>query len=152
MTDHYASPVPFVDDRIHAAAVYCSDGRMGAAFNEFCTNGLELPRFDRVVLPGGPACLAGHEQAVLEEQAVLDELTFLVEAHELDRVVLIQHAGCAFYGARLGVGPDDLADRQREDLIKAAAAVRKAMPDVRVEGWMLVIKGEQISFEPAPVR
>jgi hypothetical protein len=37
----------------------------------------------------------------LEEQGVVDELHFLVEAHELRRVVLIAHQSCAFYAARL---------------------------------------------------
>ncbi len=147
----YDSPVKFVSERIHAAAVYCSDGRMGDAFDDFCTNGLELPRYDRVALPGGPACLAGYPEARLEEQGVLDELIFLVEAHELDRVVLIQHAGCAFYGHRLEVTDDHLPSLQRADLVRAAHFVRKATPLSRVEGWMLQIDGDRISFEQIDV-
>ena len=60
--------------RLAAAALHCSDGRVGAHFDDFLHNGLSLPRYDRVSLPGGPACLAGHPQAHLEEQGVVAEI------------------------------------------------------------------------------
>lgn len=53
------SSVRYEKARIHAAALYCSDGRVGAHFDDSLHNGLSLPRYDRVSLPGGPACLAG---------------------------------------------------------------------------------------------
>ncbi len=66
---NYESPVRYEQARIHAAALYCSDGRMGEHFDDFLHNGLSLPRYHRVSLPGGPACLAGHPQAHLARQA-----------------------------------------------------------------------------------
>ena len=71
---HYESRVKYEQNRIHAAAIYCSDGRLNEHFDDFLQNGLNLPRYDRVALPGGPACLAGHPEAHLEEQGVVDEL------------------------------------------------------------------------------
>src|SRR5215813_13902998 len=62
----YESRLPYERTRIHAAAIYCSDGRIGEHFDDFLQSGLGLPRYDRVALPGGPACLAGHPQARLE--------------------------------------------------------------------------------------
>ena len=104
MSSHpYESRLPYNAARIHAAAIYCSDGRLGEHFDDFLENGLKLPRYDRVTLPGGPACLAGHPQAHLEEQGVMDELQFLVEVHGLKRVVLIAHQSCAFYSSRLAL-------------------------------------------------
>ena len=85
----YESRVRYNHARIHAAAIYCSDGRLGEHFDDFLENALLLPRYDRVTLPGGPGCLAGHPQAHLEEQGVMDELKFLVEVHGLQRLVLI---------------------------------------------------------------
>ena len=70
----YVSQLPYNKDRVHAAALYCADGRVGEHFDDFMQNGLKLPRYDRIALPGGPACLAGHVQARLEEQGVVDEL------------------------------------------------------------------------------
>src|SRR5216110_1494616 len=41
--------------RIGALAMYCSDGRWGEAFDEFCHKHLRIPRYDRWAVPGGPA-------------------------------------------------------------------------------------------------
>src|SRR5438045_4577923 len=46
-------------ERIGAMALYCSDGRWGEAFDEFCHRHLQIPRYDRWAMPGGPAWLAG---------------------------------------------------------------------------------------------
>src|SRR5438128_470117 len=43
--------------RIGALAMYCSDGRWGDAFDEFCHRSLQIPRYDRFAVPGGPAWL-----------------------------------------------------------------------------------------------
>ena len=36
----YASPLRFDENRIRAAAIYCSDGRFGEHFDDFLHNGL----------------------------------------------------------------------------------------------------------------
>ena len=97
----FRSTVRYERARIHAAAIYCSDGRMGEQFDDFLQSGLKLPRYDRVALPGGPACLADHQQAHVQTQGVVDELKFLIEVHGLKRIVLLAHEGCAFYATRL---------------------------------------------------
>ncbi len=144
----YDSPLDYVSEGFHAAAVYCSDGRFGGAIDDFLTNGLQLPRVDRVALPGGPASIAGYDQARLPQAGVLAELTFLVEAHELERVVLIQHAGCAYYGAFLGVDAEHLPTLQRADLVRAAHFLRGATPQATVEGWVAQVDGAKMTFEP----
>jgi hypothetical protein len=121
MTAPYESRLPYERTRIRAAAIYCSDGRIGEHFDDFLQNGLGLPRYDRVALPGGPACLAGHPQAHLEEQGVVDELKFLAEVHGLKRIVLIAHESCAFYTSRLELKDRPLELVQRADLVRAAA-------------------------------
>jgi hypothetical protein len=146
----YESRIVYNPRRIHGAAIYCSDGRVGEHFDDFLFNGLRLPRYDRVALPGGPACLAGHPQAALERQGVADELRFLVEAHGLDRVILIAHAGCAFYSLRLGIAdPDELERRQRADLATAAAAVRSVagFNAGQVEAYFCRPAGDRVCFE-----
>lgn len=137
--------------RIHAAAIYCSDGRIGAQFDEFLVNGLNLPRYDRLCLPGGPACLAGHPQAHLEEQGVVDELHFLVEAHELRRVVLIAHQGCAFYAARLELAEPRLELVQRADLVRAAAFVNRVTGLEAIDAYFARVEAGLVTFEPVTV-
>lgn len=143
----FQSSVPYEHARIHAAAIYCSDGRVGEQFDDFCQNGLALPRYDRVALPGGPACLAGHEQAHLERDGVVSELKFLVDAHELNRVVLIAHEGCAYYGLHLGLSPEQTLEQQRKDLAKATTFIREVTGVDRVESYLARLSVGRIQFE-----
>ena len=129
----YQSPGRFDESRIGAAAIYCSDGRYGDHFDDFLHNALQLPRYDRLAMPGGPACLAGHFLAYSEEQALVEQLRFLVKAHSLERVVLIAHQDCAFYTHRLHFSTFDLEARQREDLATAVARVRSVAGGLKVE-------------------
>ena len=147
----YESIIPYEAARIRAAALYCSDGRMGEHFDDFLHNGLSLPRYDRVSLPGGPACLAGHPQAHLEEQGVVDELKFLVEVHGLKRVVLIAHEGCAFYATRLELKDRRLELVQRADLVRAAAFVRRVTCIDAVEAYFARLAEGRVRFERVEV-
>jgi hypothetical protein len=131
----YESPNRFDENRIGAAAVYCSDGRYGEQFDDFLHHGLGLPRYDRLALPGGAACLAGHLLAFREEEALVDQLRFLVRAHRLERVVLIAHEDCGFYAERLHVAPAQREARQCEDVQTALQRVRSLAPGVQVEGY-----------------
>src|SRR5215213_2300269 len=118
----FESKTPYEPERIHAAAIYCSDGRVGDHFDDFLQNGLNLPRYDRLALPGGPAAQA---ETKMEHAAVIDELRFLVDVHGLQRVVLIQHQNCAFYTSRLNLTGFTVEQQQYEDIKRAADLVRK---------------------------
>src|SRR5262252_3165091 len=145
---HYESKLPYDSARIRAAAIYCSDGRVGEHFDDFLQKGLSLPRYDRVALPGGPACLAGHPQAHLEEQGVVDELQFLVKFHGLRRVVLIAHQGCAFYASRLELKEPRLELVQRADLVRATAFVHRVTGLGAIEAYFARLVDGRIRFEP----
>src|SRR3954471_5051672 len=93
----YTARTSFGENRVGAAAVYCADGRFGEQMDEFLHAGLGLPRYDRVAVPGGAGCLAGHNHAYYEKAALERQLTFLIRAHALKRVVLIAHENCGFY-------------------------------------------------------
>lgn len=143
----HRSALPYNAARIHAAAIYCSDGRVGAHFDDFLHNGLKLPRYDRVALPGGPACLAGHTEAHLEEQGVVDELRFLVEAHGLQRVVLIAHQGCAFYAGRLHLPQPYLESQQVIDLVKSAQFIQRVIGVKTIEAYFARLVDSHVQFE-----
>lgn len=147
----YESRLPYERSRIHAAAIYCSDGRIGEHFDDFLQNGLNLPRYDRVALPGGPACLAGHPQAHLEEQGVVDELQFLVKFHALKRIVLIAHGGCAFYASRLELKEPRLELVQRADLVRATAFVHRVTGLDAIEAYFARLDDKAVRFERVEV-
>ncbi|MBI5865396.1 MAG: hypothetical protein HZB38_12990, partial [Planctomycetes bacterium] len=147
----FESSLSYERARIKAAAIYCSDGRVGEHFDDFLHNSLGLPRYDRVALPGGAACLAGHPQAHLEEQGVVDELKFLVEVHQLQRVVLIAHEGCAFYASRLQLTDRRMELVQRADLVRATAFVARVTNVSRIDAYFARIVEGRIQFESVEV-
>lgn len=147
----FRSSIPFTPERIGAAAIYCSDGRYNEQFDEFLHQQLGLPRYDRVVVPGGAACLAGDISAWRDEEAVAEQLRFLIVSHQLDRVVLIAHKGCGFYLKRLHVPEGKVRERQIEDLAKAAERIRLLASRVRVEGYVAGVEDGVVTFEPARV-
>lgn len=144
----YHSPILFNEDRIRAAAVYCSDGRYGEQFDDFLHNALELPRYDRLAIAGGPGCFAGHFMAYREAEGAAEHLRFLARVHKLERVVLIQHEGCAFYREVLNARPGDALKMQTEDLAKAAFRIRQLAWDLNVEAYLCRRKDEALWFEP----
>ncbi|MFQ5515901.1 MAG: hypothetical protein ACE5FG_15950 [Myxococcota bacterium] len=150
--DSYECTLPFESERIHAVAVYCSDGRFGEHFDDFLVRGLGLPRCDRLVVAGGPACLIDHEQAGLGRHAAVADLCFLVEAHELSRVILIAHEGCAFYTTLLDEQPPGLEPLQRSDLVRAATTVRTETRLRAVEAYFArIVPAGGVRFEPVAV-
>jgi hypothetical protein len=142
----YESPTPYEAVRIHAAAVYCSDGRVGEQIDDFLHQGLGLPRYDRVAVPGGPVCLAGQLLAFWESRGVEDQLRFLIGAHGLEQVVLIAHEACAYYRERLRLSPEAAKSQQHRDLERAAEAVRRLGPVAAT--YFARVSGSRVTFQP----
>ena len=143
----YASPIPYEGERIRAAAVYCSDGRIGDHVDDFLHTGLGLPRYDRLACPGGPVALAGRLSSFWECHSVEEQLRFLLRVHHVSQVVLIAHQPCAYYLQRLRVGAGELEAQQRRDLEHAAWAVQRAEPALEVAGFIAWAEGERLHFE-----
>jgi hypothetical protein len=131
----FGSSERFDENRVGAAAVYCSDGRYGEHFDDFLHNALKLPRYDRLALPGGAACLAGHFLAFKEEEALVEQLRFLIKSHDLDRVVLIAHQDCGFYAHKLHVSPSQVESQQREDMQAAVRRIHSIAGNVTVDAF-----------------
>jgi hypothetical protein len=146
----YESGIPFRSLRIHTAAVYCSDGRVGEQIDEFLRHALGSDLCDRLAVPGGPASLTSSRELPEHSKGVGDHLEFLVRAHDLGRVILITHVPCAFYREQIGV-PDGSQDaRQMGDLTEAARAVR-AMGELQVDAFVARVLEERVRFHPVDV-
>jgi hypothetical protein len=134
-------------ERIGALALYCSDGRWGEAFDEFCHKHLRIPRYDRLAVPGGPGWLVPHDSSADHlYQAAREQLDFLVRAHQLEQIVLITHYGCAFYGERLHQDPDHCLCVQTADTGKAAETLRLWFPEVKVTTYLAMRRGSCFTF------
>ena len=80
------------------------------------------------------------------------QLDFLVEAHGLDRIVLITHFGCAWYGHMLKQPPEDCLPAQTADMHKAAATLRGWYPGLTVESYLAMRNEDWISFHGVDVK
>ena len=136
----FVASEPWNDRRIRALAMYCSDGRWGDAFDEFCHCRLHIPRYDRFAVPGGPASLAEDSAPAWEQ------LGLLVKAHELQRIVLISHFGCAYYMHRMGKDAHACLERQIEDLESAAERIVSRFPQLCVENFVAMREDGTVSF------
>ena len=143
----YTSPTPYHAERIYAAAMYCSDGRIGDQIDDFLHHGTGFPRYDRLVCPGGPVALSGRLLALWDARGVEEQLRFLVEVHDIKSVVLVAHEGCAYYAHRLALPAGQLESAQREDLRRAADAIVKLAPGVTVARYFARHHGDAIRFE-----
>jgi len=147
--EHFISTHRWNPERIHAMAIYCSDGRWGQAFDEFCHEALRMPRYDRFAVPGGPLWLVMRDISLtIPYSAARDQLQFLVKAHQLERAVLFGHYGCAYYAHILGPDPDRCLAAQEEDLRAGAKVLGGWFPGMRVEAYMAMRSGERLSFRP----
>jgi hypothetical protein len=132
----FTSTLRWEEARIGALALYCSDGRWGEAFDEFCHRRLLLPRYDRWAVPGGPAWLAARGDGRTDRQTAREQLDFLVRAHALERIVVITHYGCAYYGELLHQDPDACLPVQMEEARAAAAVLRDWFPSLTAEAYL----------------
>lgn len=139
-------------ERIGALAIYCSDGRWGNAFDEFCHRSLDIPHYDRFAVPGGPAWI---NQISTDSpdlyRAAHGQLEYLVRSHELDRIVLITHYACGFYHERHHLEPDACIPLQTDDVKKAAQTLRQWFKDVKIEGYLAMRNDNVLSFHQLEV-
>jgi hypothetical protein len=147
-TSCFASRLPFTGRGCGALAVFCSDGRFASQINDFLQNGLQLHGCDRLVLAGGPGCLAGHFTNYRAEEGATAHLQFLARVHHLDRLILVAHDDCGFYRHFLGINEKDLLNRIKSDIRTAAFHVRGAAPQLKIEGYIARLRGAEVWFEP----
>jgi hypothetical protein len=148
----FTSTEPWRPERLHAVALYCSDGRWGKAFDEFCHRHLQIPHYDRLAIPGGPAWLAARDDREDFGQSARDQLDFLVQVHQLDRIVLVTHFGCAIYTERLKRPPEECLAEQFDDVRLAAGALASWYPGMRVEGYLAMRRERSLSFHELDLR
>jgi len=122
--------------------VHCSDHRLQAGFHEFLNQALHLEEnYDLLVLPGGPQCLTLVEYLPKFSWAGWRWFRYLVDAHDLKRLILIQHQDCWWYKElplHLHASTEPRL-RQEEDLRRARQVLAREHPHLSVElyyaGW-----------------
>jgi len=135
----YRSSIPFDAPPIDCIVVYCCDGRFVDQIEDFLHHGLELDDFDRLVVPGG----AGR----LLDPSPMAKLRFMIGAHRLRRVVLIQHEDCGYYTDEHGIDEPAQRTRRREDVGRVIAQLHRECPAVRIDAFDAVLDKANVVFQ-----
>jgi hypothetical protein len=132
--------------------VRCSDHRLARACEDFLENQLHaLPSsYDLLVVPGGPQFLCATAYLPKFLWVGLRWMRFLVEAHEIKRVVLIAHQDCGWYRQLYGptLDPARKDERQRQDLRRSRDDLRRVFPNLKVEIFFARLQESGVTFEP----
>lgn len=149
----------WLPDRPHTLVVACSDGRLQEATDEFLHNRLGLAAFDRLYVPGGGGALAATERDLFRAQQQRAECKYLVELHEVQRIILLFHgpsldgpaeAVCADYRRKLPwATPDIMRQRQARDAVELLQLRREWAAAAEIEMYRCEVDAHrEITFRP----
>lgn len=149
MPHPFESHIPWNSDRPHILVVACSDGRLQENLDEFLDDRLQVSRYDRLYLPGGPGALSASGTEYVRSDGHRKELAFLLHAHEIERVLLIFHgpapdgpveALCADYARFMaGATVASVSDQQVKDYLEVREFVSQNRPEASVQGFRLEV-------------
>ena len=116
--------------------VHCSEHGFQGGIHDFLENSLHLNfNYDLLIIPGGPQSLTLVEYLPKFAWAGWKWFRYLVDSHELKRLILIAHQDCGWYKSlpfHLRDARDPRA-RQEEDLRRVERRLTKDFPGLSVE-------------------
>lgn len=150
----YRCMCEYDDQRVRSFAIYCSDGRFGECYDEFLHGRLGLPHYDRLAIPGGAANLKVHLASHADENqddlisSIEGYARFLIEAHDLRRIVLIAHEDCGYYIHRFKDRLPDIRGKQTQDLVRAARCLHGFADRLTIEAYYAGFDDGHVRFDP----
>ena len=125
-----------------AAILWCFDNRFELGFRKFLKR-LGVVNCDAIKIAGGAKCMASPEPDS-ERKFVLDQIRKSMQLHGTKRVILMLHSDCGAYGGLAGgFGGNARAEAEHHnaELQRAAANLKKAIPDVEVLAYFADFEG-----------
>jgi len=150
----YKSSLNFDRAPAEALVFQCSDHRTGAALRDFLDNGLSLKgNYDLLAMPGGPQCMTLVEYLPKLSWALSKWIRYLVDTHELKRLILIAHEDCGWYKQLPFhlLGSSDPRHRQEDDLRRVKQVLARDFPHLRVELYYAAFdSSDHVTVETVP--
>ncbi|HEY7388445.1 MAG TPA: carbonic anhydrase [Bryobacteraceae bacterium] len=138
-----------------AAVVWCFDNRFHLSFGKFLKRlGIAAP--DIIKIAGGAKDLASPASET-DRQFLLEQIRLSIRLHGTKRVILMLHSDCGGYGGLEQFGGDARAEAQHheEELRRAAAFLKNALPEIDVQAYFVDFEGtwalEQAQAAPPAV-
>jgi carbonic anhydrase len=124
-----------------AAVVWCFDNRFHLSFAKFLKRvGIETS--DVIKIAGGAQCLASPARES-DREFLLEQIRLSMRLHGTRRVILMLHSDCGGYGGLEQFGGDTRAEAQHheEELRRAAAFLKNAIPEIVVQAYFVDFEG-----------
>jgi hypothetical protein len=125
-----------------AAVLWCFDNRFELGFRKFLKR-IGVNYSDPIKIAGGAKCMASPEHES-DRQFVLDQIRKSMRLHGTRCVIVMLHSDCGAYGG-LAEGFDGNAAAEakhhEQELQRAAANLRAAIPNIDVQGYFVDFDG-----------
>jgi hypothetical protein len=125
-----------------AAIIWCFDNRFDLGFRKFLKR-IGVANSDPVKIAGGAKSLASPDRES-DREFVLEQIRKSIRLHGTRRVILMLHSDCGAYGGLAdGFGGDARAEAEhhQEELRRAAAILRNAIPGIEVDEYFVDFEG-----------
>jgi hypothetical protein len=125
-----------------AAILWCFDNRFELGFRKFLKR-IGVRYSDPIKIAGGAKCMASPERES-DREFVLEQIRKSMRLHGTQRVILMLHSDCGAYGGLAGgFGGDAKAEaaHHEDELRRAAANLRIAIPGIEVQGYFVDFDG-----------
>ena len=124
-----------------AAIVWCFDNRFELGFRKFLQR-IGVVFSDPIKIAGGAKSLASPDQES-DRQFVLDQIRASMRLHGTKRAILMLHSDCGAYGGLAAFHGDTQAEfrNHRDELHRAAASLKAAIPEIDVEVYFVNFEG-----------
>ncbi len=135
--------------RCDAAIVWCFDNRFQLGFAKYLKR-IGVVNADPIKIAGGAKSLASPGNST-DREFVLDQIRTSIRLHDTQLAILMLHSDCGAYGGLDGFGGDPQleAQRQEEELRRAAEVVRQAIPEIDVRAYFVDFDGVwEVALEP----
>lgn len=162
----FLTEVPWNPTRPRILVIACSDGRLQRNLDDFLEHHLGITDYDRIYIAGGPGALSSSGYDFLRGDQLRRDGAFLIEAHEIEEVVLIFHSAaangdasdgpveclCADYRRKFpDMTPAQVNAQQVEDYHDLKRRLFDLHPRVRVRSFRSeVMRDTRVRFVPLP--
>jgi carbonic anhydrase len=124
-----------------AAIVWCFDNRFHAGFAKYLKR-RGIATTDIIKIAGGAKSLSSPARES-DREFLLDQIRTSIRLHGTRLVILMLHSDCGAYGGLDAFGGDASAEAQHheDELRRAAAFLKSAIPDVEVQSYVVDFEG-----------
>lgn len=144
---HRTNPVPQHPTAGGVVVIHCSDPRYQPHFQEFLRQGLDVPRYALLAIPGGAQTLTLIDYLPKFSWSGWRWLKFLVNLTQPERVIVISHDDCRWYLDNRFADASRARARQFDDLRRVRTGLAERFGVATVELYHATMEGERVGFE-----